>query len=124
MKSNIIFSLMAMGFLFACNEQPKEDKTSEQKDSVATKQAESISTNVSLLNDYRSLEQLFANDNWLIPGKKDSSYFYFSRLGNYQVNTYEYKLVKGDSAQVKHGSIQAEGNKLTLNFNGQKLYLT
>ena len=124
MKRSVLFFVMGIVLLVSCDTQQKEEKTTSNPDSVAAKVAESISTNVSFLNDYNALEKLYANENWLIPGKKDSSYFYFSRLGNYQVNTYEYKLVKGDSAQVKHGAIQTEGDKLVWNFNGQKLHLT
>jgi hypothetical protein len=114
--------LLLMNLAFTCGTQ-EEKKSGEQKDTVAAKTEVATRPAQSFLNDYNALEQLFTNDNWLLADKKDSSYFYFSRLGNYQVNTYEYKLSKGDSAKVKHGAIQTEGDKISWNFNGQKLYL-
>lgn len=109
-------------FLFACQSQPKENTDTEaKKDTV--KISESIRTNTSFLYDYKALEEVFTNDNWLLAGKNDSSYFYFSRLGDFKVNAYEYKLVKGDSAAVKYTSVQKEGDKIAWEFNNQKLYL-
>lgn len=110
-------------FLFACQLQPKENAGNDAKTDTA-KVSESIRTNTSFLYDYKALEEVFTNDNWLLAGKNDSSYFYFSRLGDFRVNTYEYKLVKGDSAAVKHTSVQKEGDKIVWAFNNQKLYLT
>jgi hypothetical protein len=122
MKRRTILLLLLMNLIFACETQ-EEKKAEKQKDTAAAK-AESVTRPVqSFMNDYNSLEQLFTNDNWLLANKKDSSYFYFSRLGNFQVNTYTYKLIKGDSTKVKHGAIQTEGDKITWNFNDQKLWL-
>jgi hypothetical protein len=119
-RESVIFLLMS--FLFACQTQQKENTTSDKKEEAAKVEA-SVRTNMSFLNDYNALEALFTNDNWLLPDKKDSSYLYVSRLGSFQVKTYEYKMVKGDSAKVTYGLIQTEGDKITWNFNGQKLYL-
>ena len=122
MKRNTTILLLLMNLIFACG-VPEEKKSEEQKDTTAAK-AEVVTRPVqSFMNDYNALEQLFTNDNWLLADKKDSSYFYFSRLGNFQVNTYEYKLIKGDSGNVKHRTIQTEGDKISWNFNNQKLYL-
>ncbi|MES2372483.1 MAG: hypothetical protein V4557_07885 [Bacteroidota bacterium] len=122
MKIRITLLLLLMNLIFACGTR-EEKKSEEQKDTTVAK-AEVVTRPVqSFMNDYNALEQLFTNDNWLLADKKDSSYFYFSRLGNFQVNTYEYKLIKGDSAKVKNGAIQTLGNKITWNFNNQKLYL-
>lgn len=122
MKRRIVLLLLLMNLIFACGTQ-EEKKSEELKDTTAAK-AEVVTRPVqSFMNDYNALEQLFTNDNWLLADKKDSSYFYFSRLGNFKVNTYEYKLIKGDSAKVKHGAIETLGDKITWNFNNQKLYL-
>jgi len=123
---NVIFLLMAI-FLFACQTQQKEKSAEDKKETSdidTAKASESIRTNMSFLNDFNALEEVFGNENWLIAGKKDSSYFYFSRLGNYKVNTYVYKLVKGDSAKVIYGSMLPEGNSLTWNFDNHKVYIT
>jgi hypothetical protein len=122
MKRRTMFLLLLMNIIFACGTQ-EEKKSGEQKDTTAVKMEVITRPAQSFLNDYNALEQLFTNDNWLLADKRDSNYFYFSRLGNLQVNTYEYKMLKGDSAKVKHGVIQTEGDKISWNFNGQRIYL-
>ncbi|MEO8174359.1 MAG: hypothetical protein ABI581_14795 [Sediminibacterium sp.] len=123
MKRELLCLLVLIVFLFACNTQQSENVAEDKKDSTVKTEQVVTRTPTSFLTDYNALEQLFTNDNWLLADKKDSSYFYFSRLGNFQVNTYEYKLMKGDSANVKHGLIKIEGDKITWNFNGMKLSL-
>lgn len=122
MIRNGIFGALLL--LAACQGGNQDKKTEENKAADTVQMAESIRTNLSYLNDYNALEQLFSNDNWLIPGPKDSSYLYVSRLGNYAVKTYAYQLVKGDSAHVQHAAVQMEKDQLVWQFNGQKLYLT
>lgn len=119
-------SVFAMLFLLtACQGGNQEEAQKEESKTTDTvKMGESIRTNLSYLNDYNALEQLFTNDNWLIPGAKDSSYLYVSRLGNYVVKTYAYQLVKGDSAHVQYAAIQTGKDQLVWQFNGQQLYLT
>lgn len=119
---NSIFGMLFL--LAACQGGNQQEQKEESKTADTVKMAESIRTNLSYLNDYNALEQLFTNDNWLIPGTKDSSYLYVSRLGNYVVKTYAYQLVKGDSAHVQYTTIQTEKDQLVWQFNGQKLYLT
>lgn len=118
---NSIFGTLLL--LAACQGGNQEEKTVENPTADTVKMAESIRTNLSYLNDYNALEQLFSNDNWLIPGPKDSSYLYVSRLGNYVVKTYAYQLVKGDSAHVQHADVKTENDQLVWEFNGQKLQL-
>jgi hypothetical protein len=118
----IIAVLLLMNLVFACGTHEKKN-AEEQRDTIAVK-PEAVTRSVqSFMNDYNAFEQLFTNDNWLLADKKDSSYFYFSRLENFKVNTYEYKLINGDSAKVQRGTIQTEGDKITWFFNNQKLYL-
>lgn len=123
MRIKIGCNLLLLVFLFACQTQQKEKVTDEKKETTV-KASESIRSNMSFLNDFNALEDVFGNENWLIEDKKDSSYFYFSRLGSFKVNTYTYKLVKGDSAKVIYGSMLQEGNSLIWNFNNQKLQVT
>lgn len=123
-RMNACYLLLAVLF-FSCQSQQKQgDEETEAKtsaDSVSV--AESIRSNMSYLNDFNALEELFTNDNWLLADKKDSSYFYFSRINEYKVNTYFYKLEKGDSAKVIHQDMLANNNQLVWNFDQQPLYL-
>jgi hypothetical protein len=124
MRRTYVCCLLLTGLLFSCQSQQKEENkegTNAPADSAAV--SESIRSNMSYLNDFNALEALFTNDNWLMPDQKDSSYFYFSRVNDYKVNTYLYKLEKGDSAKVIHADMLADKNQLVWNFNQQPLYL-
>ncbi|MES2330056.1 MAG: hypothetical protein V4539_10670 [Bacteroidota bacterium] len=123
MKRRVTFLLVLVNFVFACGTQDEKKAEEQKKDTTVKTEAVVTRPPQSFLNDYNALEQLFTNDNWLLINKKDSSYFYFSRLGNFQVNTYEYNLEKGDSAKVKHRLMQTEGDQVTWTFNNQKLIL-
>lgn len=122
MSTGKFFLLVLVIGAVACKTETKESNDSEKADSV--KIAESIRTNRSYLNDLGAIEQVFGNENWLLADKKDSSYYYFSRLSEFKFNTYTYKIVKGDSANVLHASFQPENNALTWEFDGRKLAIT
>ncbi len=116
--------IVSIFFICACQSQNKEAEKEETPviDTVATVIEKRSTT--SLLYDLKALEAVFTNDNWLIANaKKDSSYFYFSRLGDFTVNTYEYVLSKGDSSGVKKSNMLIKDDKVIWHFNNQDLYL-
>ena len=119
----IVLLLIPVFVLLACNTKPSENGEGSKK-ADTLKMSESIRMNMSFLHDFNALEQMFGNENWLIADKKDSSYLYFSRLGNFIVNTFAYKRVKGDSAAVQYGTIQPENNSITWNLFGRKLFVS
>lgn len=123
MPIKFITFLIALTLIFACN-NPAEEKTPEENKTDSTKVNESIRNNMSFLNDYNALEEVFGNENWLMAAKKDSSYLYVSRLGDFKVNTYAYRLQKGDSANVLHGAMKTEGNQIIWEFDKQPLFIT
>jgi hypothetical protein len=116
----LVFYFFAVVLLHACN-TASTDTTAQTKTADSTKVAEEIRSNMSFLNDYNALEAVFGNENWMLVNGKDTSYYYFSRLGDFNFNTYAYKLVKGDSSNVYHGKIRPEQNKLAWDFDGKKL---
>lgn len=124
MKKIIIGLCLLSIFFMGCQSAQNENKESSETQKDSTKAAESIRTNLSFLHDFTALEALFSNDNWLLADKKDSSYLYVSRVNDYLVNTYAYRLVKGDSAQVNYGTIKTKQNDLTWQFQNQPLTLT
>ncbi len=117
-----LVALMTVFFLLSCGSGQNENTDSVKKTDTV-KVVDDVRSNTSFLYDLKALEELFSNDNWLIAGKKDSSYFYFSRTGDFIVNTYEYVLIKGDSAKVKYNHVVKEGDKLSWEFDGKKLLL-
>lgn len=121
MNRSIITFFSAL-FLFAC--QSPQDKQEETTKNVAPPVQEARSA-AGMQNDFNALEAVFDNQNYLIADKKDSSYFYFSRLNHSLVRTYAYQLVKGDSAKVQTFEMKPDSiNNICWEWNGRKLKLT
>jgi hypothetical protein len=110
--------------IFSSCGSASSDTNAETKTADSNKIAEEIRTNMSYLNDYNALEAVFGNENWMLVDNKDTAFYYFSRLSQFNFNTYAYKLVKGDSSKVDYGKITPEQNKLVWNFDGKKLFVT
>lgn len=110
-----------MVLLYACGDSASTANAGKTADS--TKIAEEIRTNMSFLNDYNAMEAVFGNENWMLIQNKDTAFYYFSRLSDFNFNTYEYKLQKGDSSNVKQGKIATDKNQLVWNFDGKKLFV-
>jgi hypothetical protein len=119
MKRVVIY-FFAVISLYSCD-SAATDKTAQTKTADSARMAEEIRSNMSFLNDYNAMEAVFGNENWMLVEGKDTSFYYFSRLSDFNFNTYAYKLVKGDSSNVYHGKIIPEQNKLAWNFDGKKL---
>ena len=114
--------------LMACQSPSEKNGETKKGDSAGASAPviESTRNNQSLLNDFNSLETVFTNDNWLVIDGKDSSYFYVSRLNSFLIKTYTYKIVKGDSAQVEHGTMLPESNQnnnIIWHWKGKDLHL-
>ena len=61
--------------------------------------------NSSPKDDFDKLENIFSSDNWKVTGDgNDSSYWYFSRLGDLAFTVYHFKIRQGDSSinEVSH----------------------
>src|SRR6478736_2918641 len=128
MRSSIFLMILVSLLVLACNNAPKEERSAADTTTAANADVptttDEVRTNMSYLNDFNALEKVFGNENWLIPGEKDSSYFYMSRMGDYVVNTYSYKLVKGDSAQVKRSKMEMDGKTINWEFDNRQLSIT
>lgn len=116
----IVFFAATIVMLSACGSTQGE-KNSEEKAADTAKAAAEMRTNLSFLNDFNALEGVFGNENWMAIDNKDTSYCYFSRLGNFDFNTYQYRLVKGDSANVVHAKMQPQENRIAWQLDGKKL---
>ncbi len=123
-KFTHFFLIVSLFFICACQSQNKEAEKEESELVDTTETVIEKRNATSFLYDLKALEAVFTNDNWLLANSsKDSSYFYFSRLGDFAVNTYEYVLRKGDSADVQKSTILIQDDKITWRFNNQDLYL-
>lgn len=113
--------LLLMALMCSCGDAEQKNETAV---SDSAKVAEDIRSNMSFLNDYKAMEAVFGNENWMMISNKDTSFLYFSRLGDMQFNTYAYKIVKGDSARVDHQNIVKDKNNLAWMFDRKKLIIT
>ncbi len=125
MRFSIVIFFLLVVFLVACgtseNEKP-ESTTNIAKPVVSP--VDDLVQRKSALAQFNSLEKLFDNQNYLLTQLKDSSYLYFSRLNNYLIYVHNYKLVKGDSADLTIDTIKLNTkNQLVFNWKGKALYL-
>ena len=114
-------------FLFSCNDQQNKDSkndTAKQPDAVQANTATENASKEKAYSQFNALAKLFGNDNYMILSGKDTNYIYFSRTTEYLIKTHSYKMVKGDSAEVKIDSIKLDsGNNLQWTLGGTKLTL-
>jgi hypothetical protein len=62
---------------------------------------------------FDQLEYVFSVANWKLIEGTDTSYWYFSRLGDLTYNVYNYKLINGDSSLQDLSMIRYQNNKVT-----------
>ena len=55
--------------------------------------------------EFDKLENIFSTANWQMIDSNDTSYLYFSRLGDLNYKVYNYKIIKGDSSLYDVGTI-------------------
>ena len=79
-----IISLFLLLLLFSCDSEKKKIVSPKEK--------------------FDKLENIFSTANWKVTESADTSYLYFSRLGDLNYTVYDYKLVKGDSSinEISH----------------------
>jgi hypothetical protein len=80
-------------------------------------------------NDYNpkekfdKIESITGSDNWQLIDGVDTSYVYFSRMGNL-INVYRYNISKGDSVNTRMNNIVLQSDSVIWNWENEKLLLT
>ena len=128
---NRIFQFICIVFLlqFSCNtpnQQIKESKkdTSDQHDISQQNALPGNTSKATAFIQFNTLEKLFGNDNYMTLSGKDTTYTYFSRVSEYLIKCYSYKMIRGDSANSRIDSIKSDaGNSIKWNFNNLNLSL-
>src|SRR4051812_22616844 len=87
----------------ACNEPVKKDKTPKEA--------------------FDKIEGIIGNDNWQLIDGTDTSYIYFSRIGN-EINVYRYNISKGDSVNTRMNNIVHQSDSVIWNWDNEELLLT
>jgi len=79
----------------------------------------------SALKQFNALEKLLDNQNYRFIINKDTAYLYFSRVNKFIIHTYQYKMIHGDSAQLKLDTIQLNAqNKVIWKWKDTLVALT
>jgi hypothetical protein len=87
----------------ACNEPVKKNKTPKEA--------------------FDKIESITGNDNWQLIDRMDTSYIYFSRIGNL-INVYRYNIRKGDSVNTRMNNVVHQSDSVIWNWDNAKLLLT
>jgi hypothetical protein len=108
LKTNLAILLCAYIVSSSCN----TNNNNAEQSATVTEPVVTINTvddkiqKESALKQFNALEKLFDNQNYQLVENKDTSYIYFSRVNKYILHTYQYKMIHGDSAQLKIDTIQ------------------
>ena len=64
-------------------------------------------------DDFDKLENIFSSDNWKVTGDgTDTSYWYFSRIGDLAFTVYDFKIKEGDSSINEVNHINYSGSEI------------
>ncbi|AEW03114.1 hypothetical protein A4D02_03695 [Niastella koreensis] len=72
---------------------------------------------------FDKIESITGSDNWQLIDGVDTSYLFFSRIGN-EVDVYRYTISKGDSVNTQMNNIVHRNDSVIWNWNNEKLLLT
>jgi hypothetical protein len=129
MKQILQFICILILVQFSCNtpnQQTKESKkdTSDQHNISQQNTMPDNTSKAAAFTQFNTLEKLFGNDNYMTLSGKDTTYTYFSRVSEYLIKCYSYKMIRGDSANSRIDSIKSDaGNIIKWNFNNLNLSL-
>ena len=72
---------------------------------------------------FDQIESIVGTSNWQMIDGPDTSYIYFSRIGNVYTNVYRYQISKGDSANTQMNNIIHQQDAVIWNWGNDKLLL-
>ena len=72
---------------------------------------------------FNQIESIIGTANWQLIDGGDTSYVYFSRIGNGFINGYRYQISKGDSANTRMNNIFHQQDSVFWNWGNEKLLL-
>jgi hypothetical protein len=127
MKRSLYFIGLITLLQISCNDSENNESKKVTADHSDALQQNTVPENISKAKafaQFTNLEKIFSNDNYMILSGKDTSYIYFSRSSEYLIKCYSYKMIKGDSSELKIDSIKLDAqNNVQWNFNNLKLTL-
>jgi hypothetical protein len=72
---------------------------------------------------FNQIESIVGTNNWQMIDGPDTSYIYFSRIGNSYINGYRYQINKGDSINTQMNNIIHQQDSVIWNWGKEKLLL-
>jgi len=72
---------------------------------------------------FDKIEGITGVANWQLIDGADTSYLYFSRIGDVYINIYQFKIVKGDSADTRLNTIGTNNDTVYWKWENKQWYL-
>lgn len=127
-KTNLLLLLCTCVLILSCNNNNNnlaDQPSTLTKPTVPINPIDDKIQKESALKQFNALEKLLDNQNYRLVKNKDTSYIYFSRVNKFIINIYQYKMIHGDSAQLKLDTIQLNAqNKLIWKWKDTLMELT
>lgn len=128
MKKNYAFVvglfILVSAMQVSCGTNPTVDESKVDSSKSVVSAAPDAAATATLTAQFNGLEKVFNNQNWMIIQNKDTSFLYLSRLNKFFALSYSYKMIKGDSTNVRIDTIKlSPENKIVWNWKGQNLSL-
>jgi hypothetical protein len=89
---------------------------------AACNEHEPVKKNNAIKESLDKIEHLSENGNWQLIDGTDTSYLFFSRIGN-EINVYRYNIRKGDSVNTRMNNIVHQSDSVIWNWENEKLLL-
>jgi hypothetical protein len=90
---------------------------------TACSQTEKSKTNSIPKDKFNQIDSIVGTNNWQVIEGHDTSYLYFSRIGDALINVYRYQINKGDSVNTHLNIITHQQDSVIWNRENEKLLL-
>lgn len=90
---------------------------------AACNQTEKSKTNSVPKNKFNQIDSIVGTNNWQVIEGQDTSYLYFSRIGDALINVYRYQINKGDSVNTHLNNITHQQDSVIWNWENERLLL-
>ena len=90
---------------------------------IACNQTEKGKANSIPKDKFNQIDNIVGTNNWQVIEGQDTSYLYFSRIGDALINVYRYQINKGDSVNTHFNNITHQQDSVIWNWENEKLLL-
>lgn len=90
---------------------------------IACNQTEKTTTNSIPKDKFNQIDSIVGTNNWQMVDGQDTSYLYFSRMGDALIHVYRYQINKGDTVNTHLNNITHQQDSVIWNWENEKLLL-